>query len=595
MPTFTLIDHSLERVGGHHYEYAVHILRAANAAGYRVALATNRRFRDHDGLPTSWQIYPLFRFDTYCPYASYVGRHLRRPLDVANEVTESKAPTEFAAVTWRDRWHKYDRQRRQFHFAEACGRLFRQVGMSAGDHVFLPTLSEFDLVSLVRFFRSEPTSRLPEWHLQFHFGIFDGREPDYAAQQERASAIKQLFENQLENVPDHRLHYYNTTDQMADQYNRLGIAQFRTLPYPANPAIRIHEENSIRQGPLKITCAGHIRTEKGRHHLAELASDLWAGYLDCGRAQFVVQGAKRRFRRLLQDCRKRVTVTDSQPNFPIVLERHPLPVNEYADFVSQADIGLFLYDGDRYYARCSGILVEMLRAGVPVIVPAGCWLAEQVVEENFRHAEQLETELLELMCVKGEHVAWQMPDGRIVKQGVPGELTTGNDRTAIAAMLEVPQGISLVIVSMRWPHSTLRGTYLQMEFEIYDRDGNVIDRQVPVVGQRAVGDRLLAMMSLDKRATMIRVSLSNAYHTHPLTIRDLAFSFRNAPQSSTGYPTGRVGLIAGDRKQVSRLLREMIEHHEHYRRTAREFSLDWSQRHNPQRAVDMLVGERRAA
>jgi hypothetical protein len=47
-----------------------------------------------------------------------------------------------------------------------------------------------------------------------------------------------------------------------------------------------------------------------------------------------------------------------------------------------------LYDADQYYARCSGVMVEMLKAGVPVIVPAACWMAEQIAEPIFRHRDQ---------------------------------------------------------------------------------------------------------------------------------------------------------------------------------------------------------------
>ena len=39
-----------------------------------------------------------------------------------------------------------------------------------------------------------------------------------------------------------------------------------------------------------------------------------------------------------------------------------------------AQIGLLLYDRHAYRSRCSGVLVEFLCAGVPVIVPSGTWL-----------------------------------------------------------------------------------------------------------------------------------------------------------------------------------------------------------------------------
>ena len=43
-----------------------------------------------------------------------------------------------------------------------------------------------------------------------------------------------------------------------------------------------------------------------------------------------------------------------------------------------ADVGLFLYNPQRYVARCSGVLLELLIRGVPVVVPQGCWLSDQL-------------------------------------------------------------------------------------------------------------------------------------------------------------------------------------------------------------------------
>ena len=55
-----------------------------------------------------------------------------------------------------------------------------------------------------------------------------------------------------------------------------------------------------------------------------------------------------------------------------------LSTEAYHRWLDTADLGLFLYEPHRYKARCSGVLLEMLGRGVPVIVPDGCWLAEQV-------------------------------------------------------------------------------------------------------------------------------------------------------------------------------------------------------------------------
>jgi hypothetical protein len=41
---FPLIDHSLKAIGGHHYDYALHILQAAEQVGFEIHLATHRGF-----------------------------------------------------------------------------------------------------------------------------------------------------------------------------------------------------------------------------------------------------------------------------------------------------------------------------------------------------------------------------------------------------------------------------------------------------------------------------------------------------------------------------------------------------------------------
>ena len=44
MAKFYLFDHSLKNIGGHHYEYVLHIVDAAERAGFTLILAANRKF-----------------------------------------------------------------------------------------------------------------------------------------------------------------------------------------------------------------------------------------------------------------------------------------------------------------------------------------------------------------------------------------------------------------------------------------------------------------------------------------------------------------------------------------------------------------------
>ena len=60
MPQFVLIDQSIRGLTGHHYEYAVHVLRAAEKAGYQPILAANRGFTGQG--EKHWLIYREYEF-----------------------------------------------------------------------------------------------------------------------------------------------------------------------------------------------------------------------------------------------------------------------------------------------------------------------------------------------------------------------------------------------------------------------------------------------------------------------------------------------------------------------------------------------------
>src|SRR5947207_7217384 len=60
MAKFILIDHSIVDIGGHYFEYAVHVLEAAEKAGYTSILATNCRFKADGRVP--WEVHPVYKY-----------------------------------------------------------------------------------------------------------------------------------------------------------------------------------------------------------------------------------------------------------------------------------------------------------------------------------------------------------------------------------------------------------------------------------------------------------------------------------------------------------------------------------------------------
>ena len=235
MNNFLVIDHSIKRIGGHNYEYALHILRAAERQGYRPILAVNRRFFERKRLPASWQLHTPFRHTTY-EAARFAAK--QRQLDPDGLLTNADASRLSLPVETRGRrsWllrlptavrryltGRLERHRRQFvgHYTEDLASLFGQLHVDRGDQVFVPTLSEDDLVGLLAYFRAQGSaaSRV-RWHLQFHFSVYDGREPGYRKQDACLGRIKQLFEDAHRALPPESVSFYTTTEILAEQYNR---------------------------------------------------------------------------------------------------------------------------------------------------------------------------------------------------------------------------------------------------------------------------------------------------------------------------------------------------------------------------------------
>lgn len=605
MANFVLVDHSLKAVGGHHYEYAVHVLHAARQAGFDVVLATHKRFRGDGSLHEDWQLRPVFRHDIYCRHAFAWSRRSDRE---SRGGKNALCPSNFGTRSrWADprQWFavgaeitkKFDRRWRLRCFARSYGKLFRDIALTSDDHVFLPTLSEFDLLGLVQFLAKSPETQTARWHLQFHFKIFDGRATEYDSQPERLDTLRKQFRDALALVPGHDFRFYCTTSQMAAQYNRLQVGEFHELPYAINPALGATQRSNLPNGPLRVTCAGGVRREKGREQVAKIVRQLWHPYLDTGQLRFFVQADRRRFRRFWPNRAARwsavrapsQTRDASRPAWerisPLVRVPHPLCSEEYLQFVRGAGIGMFLYDGRGYYARFSGVLAEMLAAGVPVIVPAGCWLSEQIAEPIGEHLDQLRR----TTPVVASYDAPHFQEGATAKEK---QLVIGPGKPSVAATLAVPASTAELLVRFRWLQPETAGTYVRLVAEQYDLEGDRVDRFTSIVGPRQSGRFVSALVPLSSTAATLRLWCTNAYDRGSIVLGDLEACFleaADAPQRS--HPAGAVGLIAAGTDQVAPLLKNIVQHYSHYQQTAAHFSRGWLEDHVPWRTITTLLDQ----
>ena len=123
------------------------------------------------------------------------------------------------------------------------------------------------------------------------------------------------------------------------------------------------------EGPVRVGVFGGARPEKGSHRLAEIV----AACRRRGAIDFNLQLANEQ---LTEDQFAQLCRLADEPG--IDCTRGGLGRDDYVSLFARTDLALFPYQRIPYRQRASGILSESILAGLPVVVPSGTWLAEQV-------------------------------------------------------------------------------------------------------------------------------------------------------------------------------------------------------------------------
>ena len=401
--------------------------------------------------------------------------------------------------------------------------------------------------------------------------------------------MRQQFQKDFARVPKHQIILHCTTEGLASQYDRLGIGEVRELPYPIDP--RFHQPNRVleQQGPIKITCAGGLRSEKGHNSLAQFIGELWDPILKMGRAKLQIQAPQRQFQNLLADIK--IAHRDQKTSAPAVQDsitriEHPLDGERYREMIQGTDVGVFLYDGDSYATRCSGVLAEMLAAGnTPVIVPAGCWLADQLSEPTFDYLDRVFDRLAPDLIVGLDE------SDRYHASPCPDTLSIAD----VSHTLAIPHTSRSAIVQFEYDTETEPETYLRILTEQFDRDGRGLGKYTAIVGQRNGCLPCSTIIPIDASASAIHVTWQNAYQSTRVMVNNVRVGFVPVDDGGESIPAGAVGLIAANKNQFPQLLSEMLDHYAHYRSTAMEFSRTWAERHMPANTLAAMLkrGEQR--
>lgn len=549
-PRFILLDHSLKDLGGHHYSYAQGVLQAAEQAGFVPVLATHRNFRQRAAFDARWAVHPVFARASYSRYT--LDKQALSP-------RQQFGPPQGPWQRLRRRYINWRRNRIAQAFAAGCTRLFASVPLQPDDHVFIATASELDLAGLAKFLRHGDAPASVRWHLQFHFGIFKGRDPDYAQQAAAGLAMRESLATALHGLDHLRLGFYCTTEALTRQYQLLNVARFATLPYPVHQLFGAPQSLRLAPQPARIACLGHSRREKGYRHLPQLLSGL-REYLNTGLARLVLQ---------TRDAADRERLAAAARLDPAAIEAAPagLDLQHYARLVRDSDIGVLLYSGERYYDRCSGVLLEMLAAGVPVAVPAASWLSEQIAAANQHYLAELER-------LSG------------IVQTVP-DLMAAHQPTQ--TVHEFDGAHENLLLRFEWRAPRQPGYFLRLQLFQQTAAGTLhADHIVEPTPDDAVVRLLLRLHPGCRQASL---SWSNAFHDAPIELEAISMTEIPGP----ALPLGAVGLAVADSSHAAAAVRDILDHLAHYRQRTAVFAAHCARLHSAAAVLAQLVNTREPA
>ncbi|WP_133512424.1 glycosyltransferase [Candidatus Thiosymbion oneisti] len=272
-------------------------------------------------------------------------------------------------------------------FAMDIQRLLVRANAESGDLVFIPTLGNIELVGVALAVRKLQMESL-SWHFLFRRNIFHGREPSYQDQINSQFKTLQAFLLCKSMVYKEKaiFNFYTDTNALTDQYKRLGVFRFTTLPIPLDGSLNRLKQSDKK--PINISYIGDARDEKGYPLLARMVDDLRAAGFSRESVHYTFQS---NFNVPDGELGSRIAKAElaAEPNALVDLLEGPFESQEYTNLVNQADILLIPYNASNYYARSSGIFAEAIVAGTPFVATDKSWMSQELFEVNQRYYRDL--------------------------------------------------------------------------------------------------------------------------------------------------------------------------------------------------------------
>jgi len=388
-PRAIVIDDNTSVKNGHYVELASLLLEAASEEGYRPVLAGHRDFLGSDSLPGNCEVLSAFHTRRMTRWSCGFDGQAKFSRNVFAQPLRATLATrcQFVKDEWLTR-HQWRPSEMLKCWSDGLIKIIEALKPSEKDLLIFQTADDFMMLAMARALSRQTLPRLRIKAI-FHYAVCG---VDDLARTARGPFDQQL-NHALERLSNHDVKLFATTEALAAQMNSGALSQkVQPIPYP----IRLPATTTVqRHGPPRMVIGGVHRIEQGRGTLGEFLESIFERYIASGDVALTLRLCPKTWRRIIprslhkhfrpafeqQGSRSALTslgkdASDQTPHLDI--QPMSLPEAKYYEMLESADLGVLLYDANRYRVRCSGILLEFLSRGIPVLVAENSWLANRV-------------------------------------------------------------------------------------------------------------------------------------------------------------------------------------------------------------------------
>lgn len=363
-PQFIILDQSLTNADGHHYDMDRSVAKAAATFGLTPRVAANRAF--DTALP--FEEAPVDRWFSQ----TWVDAHQTKAVQAARRVIEAfprvlqPALLSAAGHVRRMLTPKNDTAIAPLPFGSEAVAYLRTRDVTAGDHIFVHTLAGAELHALCE--------AISTADLQARIHVVLRRDADEPVMSKGVPGGYSALLARIAERPSlsDQVRLYTDTEALTEQHRAIEPRlEFQTLPIPIPPIMTDIADAARAPGPLRLVYLGNARSEKGFQALPDAMLALKAAGLPTTELIAQANSNTSLSEHVIDDARRRLRAMDN-----VQLIEAPLGSDVYGRLLATADLVLLPYNATDYRRRSSGVLIEALAAGKPVVIPNNSWLSD---------------------------------------------------------------------------------------------------------------------------------------------------------------------------------------------------------------------------